>query len=342
MVLEERVADADPDAIAQAARCLGDEHPRLRAAAAEVLCAAPIEAVRPVLLAALEAHPGGSRPGHRAAIVRALGIVEERAPGDTGDADAARARLLTETRDGDADVRFHAFAALNRLGTRGEAYAARVREAVDGPDADPDAEVAAVAASAAAELGLHELLEAVLARWRRTPAKGFAGRQLAIAAAHLGADEVVPALVRVVEGGEDALEALEGLRDREGAQVDPALTRFAKGWRVHPVLRARAAVALAERRAAGADALVRSCLAHRKRDLRCATLDFLASTGREDLVELVVAVLRDPRHRDSAPAAYALGNSSLDLARRALLDATSDPRPDVAEEARLALAEHGP
>ncbi len=342
MALEERVADADPEALAQAVRCLSDEHPRLRAASAEVLCAAPIEAVRPVLFAALDADTGDARPGQRAATVRALGIVEERAGSEPGGSEATRDRLLDESRNPDADVRFHAFTALNRLGVRSDAFAARVREAIDGPDADPDAEVAAVAASAAAELGLRELLEAVLARWRRTPARGFAGRRLAIAAAHLGADEVVPALVRVVEGGEDALEALDALRDREGASVDAALTRFAKGWRVHPVLRARAAVALAERRASGAEALVRSCLAHRKRDLRCATLDFLASTGREDLVEIVVAVLRDPRHRDSAPAAYALGNCPLEAARRALRDAASDPRPDVAEEARLALAEQRP
>jgi HEAT repeat protein len=326
--LAERLLEGQRSAIDVLVAGLGDSHPAVRVACAESLSVGPADEVEGALLEALRGLGRASRPGHRASLVHALGLLERPAEG------ALESALLAETAHPDHDVRFQAVASLNGLGCSSEGFS----EAVGRLVRDIDVEVAAVAAIAAAELERRDLLPMVVERWGE--ARGFAKRHLAMAGAHLGSDAVTPTLLAALRDGLNALDAVDALVALGTPTAAEVLRRAAGSWRVHPLVRARAGVALVQVEHPAGRGLVEKQLAHRRDDVRWATLEWLGRVGRGEWRSVLEQRLRSASSRDSAVAARALAllgdREALPVLREA---ADGDPRTEVREEAGVAAAE---
>ncbi|MBN1947094.1 MAG: HEAT repeat domain-containing protein [Bradymonadales bacterium] len=306
---------------------LGDDHPQVRQAAAQILATGESERVVPPLLEALASLIHEVRPGHRASLVYALSLMEVDCHSPVCEA------LLALLDHGDQDVRFQALVGLNRIGCTSD----RFRQAVVRLLEDPDDEVAAVAASSAAELALVEHRPAIVARWQR--AQGFARRHLALAGAHLGAEEVIESLEMAVRSAIDGHEAIEALVALHTPAAQRLLFRLAGSWRVHPLLRARAGVALVEIEHPEAAKLIQRHLAHRKATIRWGTIDWLCRLQRREHLASLLAILQDPSHRDSVEVASSLALllPSQEVSEALEQAAQRDPRTEVRAAAAEAL-----
>ena len=272
---------------------LGDNHPHVRSAAAETLAVGEPEEILEHLLQRLERNDHA--PGHRASLLYALGQLD--LPGD----ERREAALLNELSCSDEDVRFQSIVTLNHIGCTSTAF----KQALSKLIKDPDDEVCAVAATSAADFELEETVDVVVERWRRT--KGFASRHLALAAAYLGSDEVVPTLQSMVRSGVDGLEAVDALVHLASTKSQAALLTSSRSWRVHPLIRARASVALAQLGHRSATERVEAQLSSRRPEIRAATIDWLGFYRLEDWTERLVALVNDQSSPDSSNAASALG-----------------------------------
>jgi HEAT repeat protein len=322
---------------------LGDDHPEVRRSAADVLANGPVEPISQRLLEALQAFEGRERPGVAASHVLALSALDVPCHGPVCEA------LLDYLEGDNADARFQAIVGLNRIGC----VADRFREAAVDLLGDPDDEVAAVAATALTDFfgeatatrgaspaatGATEVAEQILQRWRG--ARGFAKRQLALAAAHLGRAEVISTLERAVRSGLDGLPAVDALVALGAEPAGQSLEKLANSWRVHPILKARAAVGLAELKIPAGQGLVRKNLRHRRADVRGATVEWIGSQALTVFTEDLADILADRESGDSVLAAQALAVLGGPRAQSALaMAADSDPREEVQREARWALAE---
>ena len=316
---------ADAAAVEALVDALGDDHPKVRATAADVLADGPSLDVGSALVRALHTLPDTARPGHRAAIAYAMGLLHpDHAPVDA---------LVGELDHADSDVRFHALTALNRLGCSAAAF----REAIEGLLADADPEVAAVAATSAADFGMHGLTETILDRWRSST--GFSQRHFALAAARLGSDEVADTLARAFSSGVDALDAADELVRLGGKPARHAFTKVVRSWMAHPVLKARAAVGLFELDSSARGPLD-ACLSHRKALVRHAAIDFMGDSPHTDFAAMLAELTERPRLDDAVLAVAALGNLAERsvTAREALENiAGRHPKGDLRDEADAAL-----
>lgn len=303
---------------------LGDNHPHVRSAAAESLTVGPPDEILEHLLQRLK--QTDQAPGHRASLLYALGQL------DLPDDERRETALLNELSCADADVRFQGVVTLNHIRCSSTAF----KQALLGLIKDPDDEVSAVAATSAADFELSETLDVIVDRWRRT--KGFAARQLALAAAYLGSDEVVPTLQSMVRSGIDGLEAVDALVHLTSAKSQAALLTSSRSWRVHPLIRARASVGLAQLGHPSARERVETQLFARRPEIRAATIDWLGFYHLEDWTGRLVAILKDQSSSDSANAASALGVIANKEALEALEQASNDSRPDVKSEALSAIS----
>jgi HEAT repeat protein len=305
---------------------LGDDHPQVRRAAGETLAVGTLAVVSAGLLQRFARPVASAGKGERASIVYAIGCLGTSCEGDLLET------LLACLTDPDSDVRFQAVASLNGMECRDE----RFRGAIGVLLGDSDDEVAAVAAGAAADLDLDDSLTKILERWRS--ADGFAKRHLAMAAAHFGSAEVIPTLQQSARKGIDSIDSIDALVALRSDEAGGGLHALATSWRVHPLIRARAAVGLVEVGHPEAEALLKRYLVHRRSDLRGGTVEWLGRARVVRHIPTLLEILGDPRHPESAQAAFALGlmgdKSVVETLRSA---AAGDPRPEVREEATTAL-----
>ena len=324
--LGEQAVEGDEAVIAALTERLGDPHPKVRLAAATTLSLGPVAMMTVGLLDALQNLPESARAGHRAILAHTLSLLPVEPDGAVGTA------LLDELRHEDSDVRFHALTGLNRLGRSDDAFKGAVAKLLH----DPDDEVAAVAATAAADFGLTAEVETILARWETS--NGFAERQFALAAGYLGATQVASTLAQAFTRGLDAIEAADALVSLGGEEAKAAFSKVARSWLAHPVLKARAAVALCELEHPDADVILERCLGHRRNLVRHATIEWMGLSGRTEFIRRLTSMLAEPSHRDAAHAAVALGFFDDPEARQALESAAKNHVvEEVREEAVAAL-----
>ena len=324
--LGDLVLQGDDEVIAALKERLGDPHPKVRLAAANTLSLGPLDTMTVSLLDALQELPDSARPGHRAILLHTLGLLPVEADGRVADA------LLAELHHDDSDVRFHALTGLNRLGRDDESYRSEVVRLLG----DTDDEVAAVAATSVGEFGLVAELDTIVERWKKST--GFAERQFALAAAYLGADQVAGTLASAFARGVDAIEAADGLVNLGGEEAKAVFLKVARSWLAHPVLKARATVALCELGHPDSDALLDRCLTHRKDLVRHATIDWMGQSHLPELLPRLITMATEPGHRDATHAVVALGVFGTTEAQRALQTAAdSHPDEEVRREALTAI-----
>lgn len=306
---------------------LRDDHPQVRLSAADALAHAPTDRTAPMLIEYLACLPENLRPGHRASVVHAIGVLSVPCHGPICEA------LLDELSHPDQDVRFQAMVGLNRIGCTSERFQKAIGTLLD----DPDAEVAAVAASAATDFDMTDQVDRIVDRWKT--ATGFAQRHLALAAAHLGDDRTIETLERAVRTGLDGLEAIEALVSIKSQAAGPILVRLARSWRVHPLLRARAGVALAEIVHPQSNPIIEQHISHRKSEIRWGTIDWIGQLDRQEYVPALIGILERTGHRDAAEAAHALGLMTPNAQIRQVLkrEATQAASEEVRQAAAQAL-----